>query len=437
MDIKATKSELKYLSDFQKSIHEGSDGENFYSRFHKVYIKTTWYCSDLRPLQNFVDGEDIIYKPDNNYHYLLYTYLRFTLPMIKVKEEYKSIVQIAWCHNIGSNIVKFASFKEDDLAYQSLDPVWYDFYFQFFMNNGTGKRKNHKIGIGSIPLLEDWNTKLPSYPINVEQPWFYSDSPCNAYPLFYRNSQSRAEHRYTFRRKVSDLLRIRIWKNEEWSTVITEDHLHCIDFGKSTLIEKPTLWGGYACITDKELAAYRNNMPKKEIYVRDVEICDAENPCKYGQKSEISLDCTNPCLAMFWCAENQEAVKYKNYSNYTCNSEDLYEGWDPIQHNTLKYGNNNKFNMLESDHFNIAISRKHFSSSPSECGYHAYTFAWNAKKCEVGVTFYGLKAKLICKIAANQDTDELEPEFITRVRLLILKRLTIKKDKDDFEFILE
>lgn len=468
MEIQATKSELESITDYQKKLHytENKD-DKIYSKFHKEILRVTWYASALQPLSITDEGEDTIYKPNPTFHFLCYTYLKFTLPPIKVKSEYKNKYRIAWCHNVGTNIIKHASFEEDDIVYQSFDNIWLDDYFQYFMANGAGKRHNHKIGIGSVPILEDWTDQLPLYNINVEQPWSYGEDTANAFPILFENSQKRAEHKYSYRRKITDLLRMQKYDPQagNWISVHPGSYMKFLSLGRIVSIAKPILWGRYAHINDTELNTYKCKLQKKEFYVKDIVIADSSNTKKFGTNEEILLDCKYPCLAMFWKAENMSATLLNNYSNYTCDTDDLYIGWDPISKNTLKYSNGCKFKDMDSDHFNVSESRKHFPSSPSETGYHVYSFAWHSANYhgEVGVTLSKLNSRLICKISNNdiyalpykpdaninpdfenesfdyeiEDRPKESPEFMIRTRLLVLKKIAISQNsKGTFDFTL-
>ena len=195
---------------------------------------------------------------------------------------------------------------------------------------------------------------------------------------------------------------------------------------------------------EEEIKSYKLDprMQTREYYIKDVEICDADNPGQYGSNVEVDLRCTNPCLAIFWKAENMTAKQYNNYSNYTCNTNDLYSGWDPISTNTLKHGGKIKLNNMTSDHFNIAESRKHGKSAPCENGYHAHFIAWQSHKFngQVGLSPSALNTKLLCKLTHqdiyNDDEEEKNPEFILRVRLLYVKKLTIKRENDYYQYTL-
>jgi hypothetical protein len=464
MEIQATKIELASITEFQKKLHYAdSDKDKLYSKFHKEILKVTWYCSSLQQLKITDEGEDVLYKLNPSFHLLCYSYLKFTLPPIKVKSEYRDKFRIAWCHNVGTNIIKFASFKEDDLDYQSFDNIWLDDYFQYYLPQGAGKRRNHKIGIGSVPILEEWTYQLPVYNINVDQPWSYGEDTANAFPILFNHSQMRAEHKYSFRRKITDLLRMQKFDpiTNNWISVHPGSYMKYLSLGRIVSIAKPILWGRYAYINEIELNTYKCGKGKTEFYVKDIIISDSENPNKFNTSATVALESKYPCLAMFWKAENIDASEVNNYSNYTSNTDDINEGWDPISKNTLKYGETCKFKDMDSDHFNISESRKHFPSSPNEAGYHGYSFAWHSNNYigEVGVTLKGLNTKLICKISdndiyrmpykpdmnVNQDIEnesfdymmkeDIEekvkesPKFVLRTRLLVYKKISISKNE--------
>src|SRR5579862_4877198 len=155
--IQAARAELASLSDFQREIHITNDPTEEIMMYHyKKFTKSTWYSSVLMKLESAQDGAETTYRVNNSFHFLLYSYICFNLPAVRVKPEYSGRVRIAWCHNIGTNIVDTATFKEDDDPYHTWDNVWADIYYMYYQNGGAGKRESHNIGIGNIDYLEQW-----------------------------------------------------------------------------------------------------------------------------------------------------------------------------------------------------------------------------------------------------------------------------------------
>lgn len=473
MSILVSEEELKSITDFQKEIHSTSNAsEKIISNFYREFIKSTWYSSTPVKMNSSIDNQEIVYTINSSFHYLNYSYMRFMLPPIKVKKEFKGQVRIAWCHNVGTNIVKKAVLKENDGGdYHKFDNVWLDIYFQFYQNGGAGKREAHNIGVGNVKCLEDWSEFLPAYPINVDQPWYYSMDGALAFPILFKGSLTRAEHRYTFRRKISDLLRVQVLKDGKWRDTTKKIHTY-LDIRANAKIRIPELWGRYSYNSADELG-WQKCESTHTFYTRDVEICDKKNPNIYKSVAEIDLHSTKPCLAFFWLAENIDASDNHNYSNYTNDSNDLYSGWDPIKTTTLTYGTIIKFENMPSDHFSIAEPRKHFPSAPCERGYHGYSNANDSTSfdADIGLVYAGMNAKLQCYIDNNnifmnsykgEEEDEEEgdeeeekndkkeeeevssppedisPNFITRVRLLVMRKFTVTESSDgSYKFLIK
>lgn len=474
MSVQAAKLELNSLTPFQQEIHTTSNmSEEIISSFYQPFMKCTWYTSLPMRLKCTSDGDETIYAVNDSFHFLNYTYMRFVLPHVRVKPELKGRVRIAWCHNVGSNITLQACFKEDDETYHTWDHVWADIYSQFYQYHGAGKRENHNVGVGNVSCLEEWSEALPAYPINIDQPWFYSTSPTMAFPIFFKNSLTRAEHRYTFRRKITDLLRVQIMgKDRKWKDVANSKIASRYIEGdyKSDTIKTPELWGRYSYITENEVSWHKCRT-ERVFYTHDVEVCDTANPSVFGANAEIDLHTTNPCLAFFWVAENVNATAIRNFSNYTTDDNDIYSGWDPVRNTTLLYGTAKRLDNMPSDHFSIAEPRKHFPSAPNERGYHGYSFAGDSTNihADIGVVLSNVGAKLRCFIADNNifnttvdsniddqydddiadlevdgdasedakvskpivdSTEVSQAEFRLRTRLLVMRKFTIAADKD-------
>lgn len=437
MSVKLMKEEIGMFTDFHEGLHKTTDiNDNFGSIFAHDFCKSTWYATAYNKLSSSINGDEIVYLVNHSYHFLLSTYMRFLLPAVKVKDIYKDVVEIAWCHNVGLNIVNIAQFKENDDVFQTLDNVNMDIFYQFCQKGGAGMREAHNVGVGNVPIVENFASELVPYQINVKHPWFYSYSTSTAFPIFYKNTQLRAQHNYKMRLKIYELLRMRRLVDGVWEPVLPSEYGEYLETDPTLNISTPEMYGHYAYCTDVELDHYKNcSGLERHIYIRDFQTCEEENCKKYKTTASAPMSSSNPCLAFFWVAQNLDAVKYNNYSNYTTNSQDLHRGWDPITHSTMKYGNEALFDKLPSDHFSIAMAQNHFTSAPEFRGFHAYSYAYDCmcQDADIAVLLEGRAATLQCLLGNNSifgPDNQPSPEFKLISKLMVLRKFTIVGDKD-------
>lgn len=402
MALNVAKEELESLTDFQREIHVATvTDRDIMSRFYRPFVKSTWYASTLEKLECMPGTEEFIYKVNPSFDYLMYTYLRSVFPGASVKEEWKDRVEICLTHNVGHNIVNNAKMKHNDDILQTIDNVWLDIYYQFYQDAGAGKREAHNISVGNLKSLTEWSSHLPAKPINIDQPWFYSQYPALSFPIF-QSSQDKISHIYKFRLNLSSLLRMRI-KTAKGTWKHVTPIFKYLDIPSDAHMSNPELWGKYALLSKPERDMYStcSDYKKRTLYIRDVINCDSTTPKTLNNKETISLKCQNPCLAMFWLAENDKSTSLNNLSNYTTNTFDLSKGCDPIVSTTLKYGTSEKLSDMPSDHFNLAQARKHFPSAPNEEGYHALSYAWDSTNYDgdIGVYLDKLSATLTCTLS--------------------------------------
>jgi hypothetical protein len=455
MEIKVARAELDSITGFQQEMHVPELGEDtMSSEYYRETRKSTYHSTVLAKLAHSTVGADdssgtetAIYTANNNFHLLCSSYMRVSLPSVKVKTDYRESVRIAWTHNIGSNIVLRGTFRESGDQMQQWDSVFADIYGQYF-SGGLGKKDSHNAGTGNISALEEWTWYLPPYPINVEQPWFYNFDNALPFPIHYKQGTAIIHHECILQRSINKLLRVQIKVGDQWCDVAGDEIDTYIDCSLPR-IAIPELWAKYGLSTPKEIAFYHHCAKQRHYYIRDVVILDDENTTKYETRRSVSLKSANPCVTVFWMAQNETAALYNNRSNYTTNTESVYAGWDPVKHTSLTYDTIRRFEEMPSDHFNIAQSRHTFKSAPSEAGYHAMAYATDPTDPDggVGVTFSDkMVAKLSCLISdgdiyrsINRSLLDAEPRtgdhisgdpspgFIVRVRLLILRKLTITK----------
>lgn len=410
--ISVIKIDLETLTEFQHGLHlANNEDEEIESRFSCEFKKTGWSTTMYMKLTSQAENDcEVVYEANNKFHYLLYTCLRQRLIALRVKEEYRDFIQICWPHNAFLNYTQRGQLCFDGVPAQTGDDIWFNIVNQFYMKKGSGKRKHFSNMIGNLEFLEEWTDSLPEFTIQFPQDWYYySKNEGLAIPLFLC-SQSRVTHRYKFRNNLADFLRMRFRKSKdaEWEEISYDPRLveGAPSDGKLPL---PELWGRYAYITGGEL-----NWRKKEgisnnlIYIEDINAWSTEEPKTYNTPINIDLHMESPCKAMFWVAENLDASKNRNYSNFTTNTNNLREGWNPVSSCKLLYGNNERIPEYDSDIFDRMEPWYRFPSAPREPGYNGYSFSYNSGKiaADIGVVFKSPKLNLNAKLTLKLgDTD--------------------------------
>lgn len=385
------KIDIGSLSTFQRELHLAKTRkEEVESVFTYQIKKTSWGTHIPVKMDREETSESFVFTANNRFDFLMSTKLRQKLPAIALKDEaIQRGVEICWPHNVGHNIIDEGQLHFDDDQAQRIDPIWLDINSQFFMKPGFDKVYSKMIG--SVPALEQWNVELPEWQLKINQPWCYAMDESCAVPLC-RCSKSRVSHYYKMKRKIFDLLRVRC-KNKNKDTGEFDGTYRNIKpsakFFKNInqddeTLNKPELWAKYAVVNDNEREFHVKREPDY-MYIRDIVHVSTSNPQGYGDNADITLVGNQPCLALFWVAQNQKALKYGNLSNYTTNSENVYEGWRPISEITMKHGTSPRFEKMPADIFDEEESLDNFPSAPREAGYFGYSFTHDIDRPNVNI----------------------------------------------------
>ena len=454
-DKNVLKLEKDKISEFQKELHfqnMSKNDEPINSRFSAIYEKTSWsiHKKVLMPRTTGKQNE-IIYTCNKKYDYLTKSELHTTLPTVRVHEKYKKNVQICWSHKVFHHINGEASLMIDDDLVNSIDPIWLDIHSQMFEKMGVGKRNSYSAMIGDLEFLTDWNSQLPEFPIILPQPWFYNIHESHALPIL-QSSMNRINHIYKFNLEFENLIRMRIkkkdgtWKNIKFNRKYLQNN-------ETLKIPIPEMWGRFSLLTDPE----RNWHKEREniIYIDDILSHKNSNPAHLGECIEINLESKSPCKALFWVAENLNSSKYNNLSNYTTNSENIYNGWNPCAMSSIQYESNiERSSMISNGHYDLSEPYNFFPSAPSEPGYNGYSFSYDpvSLNADTAVVLGNLKASLLVRLndinpfhyeenideeqdeegnyiptEAVEDKEKAIPQtpFNIHVRLLVIKKLKI------------
>jgi hypothetical protein len=458
------KLDLDSLDGFQRELHitdkelrgdKSEDTEEITSRFSAIFKKTTWSSHGKIPMDVSVsegkgkDNEKIFtFTSSRKFDFLFKSEVKTYTPELKVKPEYKEAVQICWTPKFGHNYTPEARLTVDDDPMNSMDSIWLDMHSQLFMKPGAGKRKTYNEMIGNIPILTEWSTYLPRFPIGTPQPWFYSWNTGLAIPTL--TSMNTINHIYTARTSLGEMLRMRVKKNDEY----IEIKYNPMYLENPQPIPPPELWGRYAIITKQEREWHKSL--RKTLYINDIISYKSNNPINLGSIESLDLNTQLPTKAIFWVAENNQSRLNRNYSNYTTDPNNINLGWNPCLMSGISYRSGNKVQPLYRDHFDLSEAFNFFPSCPDEPGYNAVSICYEPDSIgsDVSIILGKLDAKLNVTLgdsdpfntnmvspevtdeqgklipiesldSSNHLNTENKPKFILHARLLVIKRLSI------------
>lgn len=469
INTKELKNFVESQLDMIKNPNDGNipnsseKDEQIYSIFYQEYRKSTWYSNSYIKILPTISENKYTYLLPNEYHVCSYTALEFSIPTIAVKKEFSNEIKIKLIPKYGLNITENGKFIVNKLGVQRLDSTWLDIDNQCFMSNKTGLKEATDIDIGNISLLQEWNDIIPSFGFNVIHPWYYSQDPALSYPLYFHSVNDRAYHEYEFNLLIENIIIMsRFDKNGNEIEQISNSDIHKYLVETPKEIPSPVLWANVSCLTNSEIKYYKNCNSSlgytKKYFIKDIISINSREPHQFGKNIEEDLsDVKYPVLALFWVAKNITNKK-TSYSNYSTNSSNYLEGYNPIEWTTYKYSNENEGEKYSKENtiFSKLVFKKHFPSVPSDVGYHAIAFAWDLNSFDIGRTFNigTAKAKLICKLNDYKLGDEInflkkESEdniiydnkskinFNLRIRALITKKLIFRKKDDKFTIEIE
>ncbi len=408
----------------QERFHTTKPGDAFYDPFYKPYGPTPWtsgHKTRVDVTHVNVDGKDeLTYRFDTSHHMLIRTYHEWSSPEIKVKADLKECVQIAFCTNVGNAPFRKGEFRIGGEHIQGLDDVYYDQCLQYYRK--PDETENIQEDIGNVPMLQDWQHTLPSYPFDIKHQWMYNENwndendVHNSIPLLFFEGKS-VEHLYQASLELKDILRMRVMTEEGvWQILETPefDYLEGVD--ENTKLEIPRMWAFYASFKDEEVQRRKDELIRYyqlqrsgqdteglfngEYHYTDMVAPDHENPVQYGEAASVNLHTETACTAILWTLRNVQAAKKGCRSNYTTNCESIKDGWAPIGSTSLKFGD---YTVFEGDfrHFSKGHPSGAFSSRPYAKGYAAHSIAIDSRGKEpgCGLVLAGTKAvlKINCK----------------------------------------
>lgn len=402
--------EFSNMNEFQKSLHGiGKDNSDdaeidclhtFDERFF------SWASSDLIKCQSTMSFDEISYSVSKRYDYVCGSKLRVLLPNIQVKKEHEDKIEICWPNSPGLTIVRSAQMLLSDDTIISTHTTNTLMHLAANFIPDTEKELYNRM-CGNMPFLTSWSKMLPKFVFYTPHIWSFR-SKSQSYPIFLAKKQDLL-FKYTFRLEIKDFLRMRVRVGDSWKEIsVNTKFLDGIPSDERLPV--PELHLNLSVVSEDE----KNWISKKKYYmlIDDFVEIPAENVNKFGETAHLELKCEVPAKSLMWSAMNNTALNNRNFGNYSTNSENYMEGWDPIKDYRLMYGGASRCKKRERQVCGDCSSWDKFPGSTEMPGYFRLSFCDNPGAISPNNTVILSKVQgaLYCSLG---DTDPFNKAGIT------------------------
>lgn len=389
--------DLATYDELEKYMYGGPDATAYFVRQTR---KATWFTqvpvilSRASGTPGF--GQEWSVSISRAGDYLLYTWLRFTLPQIvsatkdagMLNAAQTATVQtyLSWTPNVAHNLVREACITFNDLVAARFDNFLLDFWAAFTVPGA--KQVGYANMIGTTSDLIDPGLVLPSKVLNLPLPFFYSRDSGVSLPtaaLPYNDMRLNFSFRNLF-----DLLTA--WDVETpvgGGSVIYKPGRPATsaDLASSTNVDLTNVqvWANYAIVSNDERK--RMGCAPRDILIEQVQTAP---PQTYNPTTTQSYDIrfSHAIKVLFFAVQNTSINSY--WSNYTTasptvcsNSTDglyllltgYFPGSDPIAETSLVYENTQRLANMGSDYFSLVEPFYAAPAIPVYAGYHLYSYS--------------------------------------------------------------
>lgn len=412
----ATVAELEFavvqkgLCAVQEEIHSPGPKGDIDTHFFQENTPVTWYSAgDSACEQNKTKENVVKYTMTGNVAFLFKAQMHQYLPAVRVRESYATRFRIAYSSYPAIAIISEAKLSIDQSTPMVIPGLYFNVMAQYFRkDNSDGEIRRERERLGHVPALLNWNSELPSYHLRLNQPFFFAQQTVDALPINLSGKQhprTQVVQEMTFRNRLHQILRMQenvdgVWKDLLGSRV--KEHMHVLDC--TEILPTPEMRVWHSVNTNEETDQYRCERTGKynRIYT---DIIYATEPCLTRSQGHLLDECTMPVRSVFWGLENQTAVNYNNYNNFTTDRDTIEDGRWPISTSTLAYGIKVfKFEKMSVDYF---LDNHPFPSDPMDIGLLAYGIGVRPSgRVDVGVAFAHVKGRLGIEMSDDAQADD-------------------------------
>lgn len=331
------------------------------------------------------------YTLQNQPHSIISSRLVFTTPKITVKPEHRETVRIAFCHNLGHNIVAGAVLKSNGRVVGApLTSQILDIRLQFF--TARERRQEYREAIGAVPDLEDFSDHIDPYFITAPQPFSYSRDIHKSLKVVVAGGvmadtdgtlkpvAATITHEYKLRTKLTELLRGQVYDaaTQKWCDITPERLLdYCVvDSGVTSEmhLNPPDLWVRCTMMAAAEVGYWTGQAKSTyECFVN--EVVPVESSGSNGVDVFFNVVGDYTPRIMFWVSENVDATRFNNFSRYCTDTNT-----DPVESSTYRREKSDEWKDLPSGFNNRGLINVQGIHLPDEPGYHAHVWCYDVRR---------------------------------------------------------
>lgn len=320
-----------------------------------------------------------VYIADSEYSFLYDMEMYQKLPKVVVKKNFRSKIQIALCPYPGINLVNEATaYCGEKKSPYHFDQIWFNIYNQFY----NRKSEHFNRYCGHIPMLTDWGHGFPSYQLRIHQPWFFSRE---GFPLPLFRMKEKVHFNYMVKKSIFDLLRFRIkGDGDNWIEVpFRKAFMNYLTVANEGILAPPIMIAEYSKITLEEERAIKEN--DKHCAVEDIIAFRTDLVDKITPRIQVAIKTKYPLKGIFYVAENVDATRLNNFSNFSTCAEDMSEGVSPICSVDPKINGSTSLVPFSAEftgetlaaYYESNSARRYFPGSPQDPGYAAIPIAYS------------------------------------------------------------
>ena len=371
--------DLATFDELEKYLYGGSSATAYFVRETR---KATWFTQVPVVLSRATGNAE--FNSDHSVNisragdYLLYAWLRANIPAVSLSSAYQSQYRIRWTRNLAHNLVAECCITFNDLTAARFDNYHLDFWAAFTVP--AGKQTGYKNMIGDVPALIDPSIALDAYTVNLPLPFFFSRDSGVALPtaaLPYNEMRIT----YTFR---------------DWSELLILDNLTAAagtapsSVCPSTYLTNgaPVLgtvqtWANYAIVSNderKRMACAPRNILIEQVQTAPLQTFAPGN----GGNANPSFDLrfSHAIKVMFFAVRNTTiSPQWSNYTSASAVPAPSVVNFspsganDPLATTSLTYENTARLQLMGSDYFSLVQPWYHAPVTPTETGYHMYSYS--------------------------------------------------------------